>query len=315
MTDGEVRGGGEGGGGGGGYGRDGEIATVIFDRAGARNAMTWRMYGSSARPARKSHEEGMRVAVFRGAGGRPFIAGTDIAHSRSSAVETMDRLRGEKEAILPESRAAVDDAGGDRGVCNRRRARDSGGVRSLACEPRLALGVPIARTSAIACRLPTMRGSSPRSWLRAQRMLLMAGTSPPRRRWRPVCLRDRAGGTLGPARRRCAPRRARMPPSPAREQGGDRPTPARGSYHRAMDLVCRVHGQRRSFASGRAFVENASRRWTGKGACGVSWGRRAQRPMSTGNSECAKRGPFGQGGVWPSQGARDSFRGSGTLWI
>ena len=33
MTDGEVR-----------YSRDGEVATVIFDRPAARNAMTWRMY-------------------------------------------------------------------------------------------------------------------------------------------------------------------------------------------------------------------------------------------------------------------------------
>ena len=33
MSDGEVR-----------YSRDGEVATVIFDRPAARNAMTWRMY-------------------------------------------------------------------------------------------------------------------------------------------------------------------------------------------------------------------------------------------------------------------------------
>ncbi|MGZ3361459.1 MAG: enoyl-CoA hydratase/isomerase family protein, partial [Xanthobacteraceae bacterium] len=69
MTDGEVR-----------YSRAGEIATVTFDRPAARNAMTWRMYeqlGDAC--ARIRGEDGLRVAVFRGAGGKAFIAGTDIA--------------------------------------------------------------------------------------------------------------------------------------------------------------------------------------------------------------------------------------------
>ena len=73
MSDGEVR-----------YGRDGEIATVIFDRPAARNAMTWRMYeqlGEACAQIRR--EDGLRVAVFRGAGGKAFIAGTDIAQFRA----------------------------------------------------------------------------------------------------------------------------------------------------------------------------------------------------------------------------------------
>ena len=69
MSDGEVR-----------YSRDGEVATVIFDRPTARNAMTWRMYEQLGQAcARICGEEGLRVAVFRGAGGKAFIAGTDIA--------------------------------------------------------------------------------------------------------------------------------------------------------------------------------------------------------------------------------------------
>src|SRR5260370_17959793 len=69
MTDGEVR-----------YARDGKIATVIFDRPGARNAMTWRMYEQLGEAcARMQGEDGLRAAVFRGAGGKAFIAGTDIA--------------------------------------------------------------------------------------------------------------------------------------------------------------------------------------------------------------------------------------------
>ena len=69
MTDGEVR-----------YRRDGEVATVIFDRPAAHNAMTWRMYEQLHEAcARIRNEHGLRVAVFRGAGGKAFVAGTDIA--------------------------------------------------------------------------------------------------------------------------------------------------------------------------------------------------------------------------------------------
>src|SRR6266511_4248580 len=69
MSDGEVR-----------YLRVGQIATVIFDRPAARNAMTWRMYEQLGEAcARIRSEDGLRAAVFRGAGGKSFIAGTDIA--------------------------------------------------------------------------------------------------------------------------------------------------------------------------------------------------------------------------------------------
>ena len=69
MSDGEVH-----------YVRDGSVATVTFDRPAARNAMTWRMYEQLAEACRRMQQEaGLRVAVFRGAGGRSFIAGTDIA--------------------------------------------------------------------------------------------------------------------------------------------------------------------------------------------------------------------------------------------
>src|SRR5215831_15909642 len=78
MTDGEVR-----------YARDGEIATVIFDRPAARNAMTWRMYEQLGEAcARIREEDGLRVAVFRGAGGKAFIAGTDMRSSERSAAAT-----------------------------------------------------------------------------------------------------------------------------------------------------------------------------------------------------------------------------------
>src|SRR5712691_2062597 len=69
MSEGEVR-----------YIRDGHIATVVFDRPAAHNAMTWRMYEQLGEACtRIQGEDGLRAAVLRGAGGKAFIAGTDIA--------------------------------------------------------------------------------------------------------------------------------------------------------------------------------------------------------------------------------------------
>src|SRR5207244_3173588 len=52
MSDGEVR-----------YLREGQIATVMFDRPAARNAMTWRMYEQLGEAcARISGDDGVRVA-------------------------------------------------------------------------------------------------------------------------------------------------------------------------------------------------------------------------------------------------------------
>ena len=69
MNDGEVR-----------LIRDGAVATILFDRPQARNAMTWRMYeGLASACEQLSRDTGVRVTVLRGVGGKAFIAGTDIA--------------------------------------------------------------------------------------------------------------------------------------------------------------------------------------------------------------------------------------------
>ncbi|WP_300651976.1 enoyl-CoA hydratase-related protein, partial [Hydrogenophaga sp.] len=55
------------------------VASVLFDRPQARNAMTWAMYEQLAAINRQlSTDRSVRVAVFRGAGGQAFVAGTDI---------------------------------------------------------------------------------------------------------------------------------------------------------------------------------------------------------------------------------------------
>ena len=58
---------------------EGNIASVLFDRPQARNAMTWAMYEQLGGICTQLQSEpGIRVVIFRGAGGQAFVAGTDI---------------------------------------------------------------------------------------------------------------------------------------------------------------------------------------------------------------------------------------------
>jgi enoyl-CoA hydratase/carnithine racemase len=95
MSNGEVR-----------YSRAGKIATVIFDRPAAHNAMTWQMYEQlDAACARIRAEHDVRVAVFRGAGGKAFVAGTDIAQFQQfrSAEDGLAMKRRWKATSTPSS--------------------------------------------------------------------------------------------------------------------------------------------------------------------------------------------------------------------
>jgi enoyl-CoA hydratase/carnithine racemase len=63
--------------------RDG-IASILFDRPEARNAMTWAMYDELAAICERiATDPAIRVATFRGAGGEAFVAGTDIEQFRA----------------------------------------------------------------------------------------------------------------------------------------------------------------------------------------------------------------------------------------
>ncbi|MDP1566811.1 MAG: enoyl-CoA hydratase/isomerase family protein [Polaromonas sp.] len=57
----------------------GGVASVVFDRPAARNAMTWAMYERlNAICEQLRGDTSVRVVTFRGAGGQAFVAGTDI---------------------------------------------------------------------------------------------------------------------------------------------------------------------------------------------------------------------------------------------
>jgi len=167
MSDGEVR-----------YTRDGAIVTVIFDRPAARNAMTWRMYEQLGEAcARIRGEAGLRVAVFRGAGGKSFIAGTDIAQfqafrSSDDGFAYEAKMESHLDAVetLPVPTLAVVEGF----------AIGGGLAIAAACDLRIAtpgarFGIPTARTVgnclsiANYARLVAALGAS-----RAKRMLLLA---------------------------------------------------------------------------------------------------------------------------------------------
>ena len=73
--------------------RDGAIATVIFNRPEARNAMTWAMYDGLVTACETvDNDPTLRVMILRGAGGKAFVAGTDISQFQSfhSAQDALD---------------------------------------------------------------------------------------------------------------------------------------------------------------------------------------------------------------------------------
>lgn len=124
-------------------------ATITFNRPAARNAITWEMYEGLVKACEEiDGDQAIRVAVLRGAGGRAFVAGTDISQFREFTTaedglayehrieQVMDRL----ERVRVPTVAAVQGyaVGGGLGL-------------AACCDLRIAtpsakFGLPIART-------------------------------------------------------------------------------------------------------------------------------------------------------------------------
>jgi len=128
---------------------DAPLAMLTFTRPEARNAMTWEMYDALVDACdRVDRDASLRVLVVRGAGGKAFIAGTDIAQfesftSPAHGVEyeqRLDAVLDRLERVTKPTIAAV------QGV-----AAGGGCAIALCCDlrvatPDAAFGVPIART-------------------------------------------------------------------------------------------------------------------------------------------------------------------------
>ena len=127
----------------------GPVLTVTFNRPQQHNAMTWAMYdGLVAACERADADEAIRLMVLRGAGGKAFIAGTDIAQFTDfkdgddgvAYERRIAQVVGRLETVAIPTVAAV------RGFCI-----GGGLVIAAACDLRIAtrsakFGVPIART-------------------------------------------------------------------------------------------------------------------------------------------------------------------------
>src|SRR4051812_9684843 len=128
---------------------DGALAFLTFNRPEARNAMTWEMYDALVDACdRVDADPVLRVLVLRGAGGKAFIAGTDIAQfqdfrDREDGLKYEERL----DAVLDRlERVAKPTIAQVQGV-----AAGGGCAIAFACDLRVAtpeasFGIPIART-------------------------------------------------------------------------------------------------------------------------------------------------------------------------
>ncbi len=127
----------------------GPLATLTFNRPDVRNAMTWEMYQALVDACDTvDASEAIRTLILRGAGGKAFVSGTDIAQfqefdSPGDGIayerrldEVLDRL----ERVTKPTIAQI------QGV-----ATGGGCAIALACDlryctPESRFGMPIART-------------------------------------------------------------------------------------------------------------------------------------------------------------------------
>jgi len=128
--------------------RDG-VLWVTFNRPDARNAMTWEMYdGLVAACERVEQDRSVKVMVLTGAGGRAFVAGTDVNQFLSFSTEQhvidyetrIQRVMNAVESVRVPTVAAI------AGACT-----GAGAALASCCDIRIAapsarFGVPIART-------------------------------------------------------------------------------------------------------------------------------------------------------------------------
>lgn len=131
------------------YSREGRLAWITFNRPQAHNAMTWNMYDELERVCGEVEASpDIAAVILRGAGGRAFVAGTDIGQFRNFTTEQevldyerrIERVVGRLEALPKPTIALIE------GTCV-----GGGAALALACDfryatPELKLGVPIART-------------------------------------------------------------------------------------------------------------------------------------------------------------------------
>ncbi|MEA2288431.1 MAG: hypothetical protein QOD55_428 [Solirubrobacteraceae bacterium] len=131
------------------YDRRGPVAVITFNRPEARNAMTFAMYERLHEHCEEvDADDGIRVLVLRGAGGKAFVAGTDIRQflefdSGEVGVgyeHDIDRYVGRLERVTKPTVAVVEGYAVGSGIAI------SSACDLRVCTPEAKFGLPIART-------------------------------------------------------------------------------------------------------------------------------------------------------------------------
>ena len=128
---------------------DGPLAFLTFNRPEARNAMTWEMYEALVNACdRVDADPDIRVLIFRGAGGKAFVAGTDIAQFKDfdkpgdgvgyekRLDEVLDRLERVTKPTIAQVQGVAAGGGCAIALCSDLRV----------ATPDASFGVPISRT-------------------------------------------------------------------------------------------------------------------------------------------------------------------------
>lgn len=158
--------------------REGPVARIVFDRPAAHNAFTWSMWEElDAVLEVVSADADLRVVTLRGAGGKAFVAGSDIAQFREFtggqdgiAYEAKMNRYFERLLAVPVPTVAIIDGWAA-----------GGGLNIAACcdirvaSRRAKFGSPIARTIGNCVSMQTYaRVLAGFGEARAKRMMLLA---------------------------------------------------------------------------------------------------------------------------------------------
>jgi len=129
--------------------RRGSAQWVIFNRPQARNALTWGMYGRLVEICEEvNRDREVRAMVLTGAGGKAFVAGTDISQFRAFKTEqdALDYEAGGNRLMSTLESVRVPVIAAIAGACT-----GAGAAIAATCDLRIAspsvrYGFPIART-------------------------------------------------------------------------------------------------------------------------------------------------------------------------
>lgn len=158
--------------------RRGAVRWITFNRPQARNALTWNMYSRLIEICEHvNSERDVRAVVLTGAGGKAFVAGTDIAQFRSftTAQHALDyEARGNLVMATLES-VRVPTIAAIAGSCT-----GAGAAIAACCDIRIATpsaryGFPIARTLGNCLSMPNYaRAASLVGFARLKDMIMRA---------------------------------------------------------------------------------------------------------------------------------------------